>query len=134
MSRVFHMLVLSLPNAADASETLLLTSSNPFGTTLPGNMNSITCSTSVPSSVMVSVLGDRILHLVPFIFMSHFYRLCLTVSWRFSVCQRSLKRGSWMIICFRYIYRKGVRDCEVFVKVFQLFHDEFQEDIEEDRG
>ena len=60
------MASLSRPNAVDASPIRLITSLVLFGTTLPRNTNSSTCSTSSPSMTIR-------LHLAPFIFIPHFW-------------------------------------------------------------
>ena len=64
----FQMASLSRPNAVDASPIRLITSLALFGTTLPRNTNSSTCSTSSPSMTIRWSLGEIVLHLAPFLF------------------------------------------------------------------
>ena len=46
----FGIGIFSHQNAVEASDNRLLTSSEDFGTTLPRNTSSLTCSTLLPSS------------------------------------------------------------------------------------
>ena len=62
ISRFYQIGILSLPNAAEASDIRLLTSLDELGTTLPRNTNSLTCLTLLPSSTTAWSLGDMILH------------------------------------------------------------------------
>ena len=72
ISRLFHIDVLSLPNADAAKDIRLLTSPDVVGNELPRNTKLSTWSTSLPSNIMGLFSGDMILHLAPLIFMPHF--------------------------------------------------------------
>ena len=77
--------------------------------------------------MIVSLLSDKILYFAPFIFLSIFTRFVQLFCGHFEFVVKSLIPG----MCHQHIriYRKGVSECQALVKVFQLFHVEFKEDV-----
>ena len=83
----FQMASLSRPNAVDTSPMRHIISLALFGTTLPRNTNSSTCSTYSPSMTIRWSFGDINLHLAPFIFIPNFWHAfssCEVGRWNFS--------------------------------------------------